>query len=58
MTQIKAMVAKLADDMKQHPDDIDGWLRLGRSTPCWVSPTMPPPPSLPPKNCGPTIPPC
>lgn len=31
MAQIKAMVAKLADDMKQHPDDVDGWLRLGRS---------------------------
>ncbi len=31
MAQIKAMVAKLADEMKQHPDDADGWLRLGRS---------------------------
>lgn len=31
MAQIKAMVAKLADDMKQHPDDVEGWLRLGRS---------------------------
>jgi cytochrome c-type biogenesis protein CcmH len=31
MTQIRAMVAKLADDMKQHPDDVEGWLRLGRS---------------------------
>jgi cytochrome c-type biogenesis protein CcmH len=31
LAQIKAMVAKLADDMKQHPDDLDGWLRLGRS---------------------------
>jgi cytochrome c-type biogenesis protein CcmH len=31
LAQIKAMVAKLADDMKQHPDDVDGWLRLGRS---------------------------
>ena len=31
LQQIKAMVAKLADDMKQHPDDLEGWLRLGRS---------------------------
>ena len=31
MAQIKAMVAKLADEMKQHPDDVEGWLRLGRS---------------------------
>lgn len=31
LAQIHAMVAKLADDMKQHPDDLDGWLRLGRS---------------------------
>jgi cytochrome c-type biogenesis protein CcmH len=29
--QIRGMVAKLADEMKQHPDDIEGWLRLGRS---------------------------
>jgi cytochrome c-type biogenesis protein CcmH len=29
--QIRGMVAKLADEMKQHPDDVDGWLRLGRS---------------------------
>jgi cytochrome c-type biogenesis protein CcmH len=31
MVQIRAMVAKLAEDMKSHPDDLDGWLRLGRS---------------------------
>ena len=31
ITQIRAMVAKLADEMKQHPDDLEGWLRLGRS---------------------------
>jgi cytochrome c-type biogenesis protein CcmH len=31
LSQIRGMVAKLADDMKQHPDDIEGWLRLGRS---------------------------
>jgi cytochrome c-type biogenesis protein CcmH len=31
LTQIRGMVAKLADAMKQHPDDIEGWLRLGRS---------------------------
>jgi len=31
LAQIKGMVAKLADEMKQHPDDIEGWLRLGRS---------------------------
>ncbi len=31
LNQIRGMVAKLADDMKQHPDDLDGWLRLGRS---------------------------
>jgi cytochrome c-type biogenesis protein CcmH len=31
LAQIRAMVAKLADEMKQHPDDVDGWLRLGRS---------------------------
>jgi cytochrome c-type biogenesis protein CcmH len=31
MAQIRAMVAKLANDMKSRPDDLDGWLRLGRS---------------------------
>jgi cytochrome c-type biogenesis protein CcmH len=31
LDQIRGMVAKLADEMKQHPDDLDGWLRLGRS---------------------------
>jgi len=31
MTQIKAMVARLADHLKSNPDDLDGWLRLGRS---------------------------
>jgi cytochrome c-type biogenesis protein CcmH len=31
LTQIRAMVAKLADEMKAKPDDVDGWLRLGRS---------------------------
>ena len=31
ITQIRAMVAKLADEMKQHPDNLEGWLRLGRS---------------------------
>jgi cytochrome c-type biogenesis protein CcmH len=31
VNQIRAMVAKLADEMKQHPDDLEGWLRLGRS---------------------------
>jgi cytochrome c-type biogenesis protein CcmH len=31
INQIRAMVAKLADEMKQHPDDLEGWLRLGRS---------------------------
>jgi cytochrome c-type biogenesis protein CcmH len=31
MAQIKAMVARLADEMKAKPDDLDGWLRLGRS---------------------------
>jgi cytochrome c-type biogenesis protein CcmH len=31
LNQIHAMVAKLADEMKQHPDDLEGWLRLGRS---------------------------
>jgi cytochrome c-type biogenesis protein CcmH len=25
------MVAKLADRLKQKPDDVDGWLRLGRA---------------------------
>jgi cytochrome c-type biogenesis protein CcmH len=28
---IENMVASLADKLKQHPDDIDGWLRLGRA---------------------------
>ncbi|HWE76454.1 MAG TPA: c-type cytochrome biogenesis protein CcmI [Stellaceae bacterium] len=31
LTQIRSMVQKLADDMKQHPDNLEGWLRLGRS---------------------------
>jgi cytochrome c-type biogenesis protein CcmH len=31
LDQIRGMVAKLADEMKQHPDDLEGWLRLGRS---------------------------
>ena len=31
INQIRAMVAKLADEMKQRPDDLEGWLRLGRS---------------------------
>ena len=31
LAQIKGMVAKLADEMKSHPDDLEGWLRLGRS---------------------------
>jgi cytochrome c-type biogenesis protein CcmH len=31
MAQIHAMVARLAAEMKTHPDDLDGWLRLGRS---------------------------
>lgn len=31
MAQIRGMVAKLADEMKSHPDDLAGWLRLGRS---------------------------
>jgi cytochrome c-type biogenesis protein CcmH len=31
INQIRGMVAKLADEMKQHPDDLEGWLRLGRS---------------------------
>jgi cytochrome c-type biogenesis protein CcmH len=28
---VESMVAKLADQLKQKPDDIDGWLRLGRA---------------------------
>jgi cytochrome c-type biogenesis protein CcmH len=28
---IESMVAKLADQLKQKPDDLDGWLRLGRA---------------------------
>lgn len=31
MKQIKGMVAKLAARLKASPDDVDGWLRLGRS---------------------------
>jgi cytochrome c-type biogenesis protein CcmH len=31
LNQIRGMVAKLAEDMKQHPDNVEGWLRLGRS---------------------------
>jgi cytochrome c-type biogenesis protein CcmH len=31
MAQIRGMVAKLADEMKSRPDDLEGWLRLGRS---------------------------
>ncbi len=31
MAQIRTMVAKLAEEMKSRPDDLDGWLRLGRS---------------------------
>ncbi len=31
LNQIRAMVAKLAEEMKQHPEDVEGWLRLGRS---------------------------
>ena len=31
LQQIRGMVAKLADEMKQHPEDVEGWLRLGRS---------------------------
>lgn len=31
MAQIQAMVTKLATEMKSRPDDLDGWLRLGRS---------------------------
>jgi cytochrome c-type biogenesis protein CcmH len=30
-TFIESMVAKLAGELKQKPDDIDGWLRLGRA---------------------------
>lgn len=28
---IDSMVAKLAAQLQQHPDDVDGWVRLGRS---------------------------
>ncbi len=31
MGQIRSMVAKLAAEMKSRPDDLEGWLRLGRS---------------------------
>jgi len=31
MAQIRGMVAKLANEMKARPDDLEGWLRLGRS---------------------------
>lgn len=31
LAQIRGMVAKLAAAMKAHPDDLEGWLRLGRS---------------------------
>jgi cytochrome c-type biogenesis protein CcmH len=31
LTQIRAMVAKLAEEMASKPDDLEGWLRLGRS---------------------------
>jgi cytochrome c-type biogenesis protein CcmH len=31
MAQIHGMVAKLAEEMKSRPDDLEGWLRLGRS---------------------------
>jgi cytochrome c-type biogenesis protein CcmH len=31
MAQIHSMVAKLAEEMKSRPDDLEGWLRLGRS---------------------------
>jgi cytochrome c-type biogenesis protein CcmH len=31
MTQIRGMVQKLADEMKANPDNLDGWMRLGRS---------------------------
>lgn len=30
-TMIDGMVAKLAGELQQHPDDLDGWVRLGRS---------------------------
>ena len=29
--QVEAMVAKLAERMEQHPDDIEGWMMLARS---------------------------
>ena len=31
MAQIKGMVARLADRLKANPDDLEGWIRLGRS---------------------------
>lgn len=31
IAQIRGMVAKLAEEMKSRPDDLDGWLRLGRA---------------------------
>lgn len=31
MAQIRGMVAKLAEEMKSRPEDVEGWLRLGRS---------------------------
>lgn len=31
MTQIRAMVEKLAGEMKANPDNLEGWMRLGRS---------------------------
>lgn len=31
LAQIKAMVAGLAEKLKSAPDDVEGWLRLGRS---------------------------
>jgi cytochrome c-type biogenesis protein CcmH len=31
MAQIKSMVAGLAERLKSNPDDLEGWLRLGRS---------------------------
>lgn len=31
MAQIRGMVAGLAERMKSNPDDLEGWLRLGRS---------------------------
>jgi cytochrome c-type biogenesis protein CcmH len=31
MAQIKSMVAGLAERLKSTPDDLEGWLRLGRS---------------------------